>query len=282
MRLFLLASLTMLAFAANSVLNRLALAQAEIGPATFGLIRVASAALALSLLMRLRRQKMAWPEGRHLVPVASLVLYITGFSYAYVTLDAGIGALILFGGVQVTMFAGALGAREPMGARRWLGALLAFGGLVYLLAPSEFSPDPAGTVLMAAAAAGWGVYSLIGRRVSQPLAATGANFLYAVPAVLLIWLVIPETTQVSARGATLAVISGVVTSGLGYALWYSVLPRLDTSLAAVAQLTVPVIALAGGVVFLDESVGWRFVIASVLVLGGVAVSAIAPKKLRTS
>ncbi len=277
MRLFLLTALTMLAFAANSVLNRLALADGEIGASTFGAVRVAAAAIALVLLMTVRRHKVGTPSPAHLVPVLALVAYITGFSFAYLTLDAGVGALILFGGVQVTMFGGALLARESISASKWVGALLAFGGLIYLLAPSEFAPDLIGVALMSVAAIGWGVYSLKGRKVSLPIKATGENFLYSVPLMFCVWLLLPDTVTITPYGAFLAVLSGVLTSGFGYALWYSVLPRLDTALAAVAQLTVPVIALAGGVVFLGEVVTMQFIIASVLVLGGVAISAFGSK-----
>ena len=277
MRLFLLTCLTMFAFAANSVLNRLALAGGEIGPAAFGVIRVLSAAVVLLLLMQVRGQKPGRPNRRHLVSVLALVAYITGFSFAYVTLDAGIGALILFGGVQVTMFGGALMRGETVSGAGWFGALLAFGGLVYLLAPSDFAPDPVGAILMGLAALGWGVYSLIGRKAALPINATGENFLFAFPLVLLVWLIVPEAIVLTPYGVLLAMTSGMITSGLGYALWYSVLPRLDTALAAVAQLTVPVIAVAGGVLFLGEGVSMRFILAAGLVLGGVAVSVLGPK-----
>ncbi|MBV1865126.1 MAG: DMT family transporter [Rhodobacteraceae bacterium] len=277
MRLFLLTSLTMFAFAANSVLNRLALAGGEIGPAAFGVIRVLSAAVVLLLVMQWRGQRPGRPNRLHLVSVLALVAYITGFSFAYVTLDAGVGALILFGGVQITMFGGALKRGETVSGAAWFGAILAFGGLVYLLAPSDFTPDPAGALLMGLAALGWGVYSLVGRKAALPIKATGENFILAFPLVLLVWFIVPEAIVLTPYGVLLAMISGMITSGLGYALWYSVLPRLDTALAAVAQLTVPVIAMAGGVLLLGEGVSMRFVLASGLVLGGVAVSVFGPK-----
>lgn len=278
MRLILLTCLTMVAFAANSVLNRLALIDPAMGPAAFAAIRLVAGALALTALVWLRK------GGGGLRPTIAgtggLALYVIGFSFAYVTLDAGAGALILFGGVQVTMFAGAVLAREPLPVSRWLGAAVAFLGLVYLLWPTGTgtgaagtgtgATDIAGALLMTAAAIGWGIYSLIGRKATDPLGATAGNFLVAAPLGVVLWAVMPD--GITLQGVVLASVSGVVTSGLGYALWYSVLPRLQVSVAAVAQLTVPVIALAGGAVFLGETLTVTFVVASVLVLGGVLIS----------
>ena len=273
MRLFLLTALTMTAFAANSVLNRMALVEDGMGPASFAAIRLVSGALALAALVVLRR------EGRGLRLVApgrvtgtlSLALYVLGFSFAYVTLDAGLGALILFGGVQVTMFAGAVLAREQVPPARWLGAGVALSGLAVLLWPEGATAPPiAGAALMIAAALGWGIYSLAGRGAGDPLGDTAANFVLAAPLGLLVVLLLPD--GVTAQGVVLACLSGIVTSGLGYALWYTVLPRLAASVAAVAQLTVPLIALAGGVLFLGEALTLRFALASALVLGGVALS----------
>ncbi|MDQ2090210.1 DMT family transporter [Marimonas arenosa] len=269
MRLFALTALTLVAFAANSLLNRLALEGGAAGPASFAAVRLIAGAVMLSLLVMWRNGRPAWRTGR-LGPVA-LALYMLGFSFAYVSLPAGVGALILFGGVQVTMFAGALigGDRVPLG--RWLGAGLSFAGLCSLMWPAgHAAPDAAGTALMVVAALGWGIYSLIGRGARDPLGATAANFIWAVPAGVLIWLVLPDA--MSREGLGLAVLSGAVTSGLGYALWYHVLPGLGATRAAVAQSTVPVLAVAGGVLLLGEALTLRVVLASVLVLGGVVWS----------
>ena len=276
MRLFLLITLTMVAFAANSVLNRMALIDAGAGPAGFAALRVVSGALALAVIYRLRPASGSvaqWPvlrsSGRWL-STGALFLYLIGFSFAYVSLDAGVGALILFGGVQITMFAGAVLAGERPGPWRWAGSILALGGLAWLLLPDgATAPDPIGAVMMGAAAIGWGVYSLLGRGVKDPLGETAANFICAAPIGVLVWGLVGD--QIGLAGAMLAVISGVVTSGLGYALWYSVLPKLEASIAALAQLTVPIIALAGGIVFLGEALTLRFAVASVLVLGGIAL-----------
>lgn len=278
MRLFLLTSLTMLAFAANSVLNRAALAGGHIGAGEFGTIRLAAGAVALAgLCFALRGGLRLGGPGRAL-GVAMLLVYIYGFSTAYNALDAGLGALILFGTVQVTMFAGGLMGGEAMPARRWIGALLALAGLAWLLWPGPGATvSPAHGLFMAAAGAGWGIYSLAGRKERDALSATAANFILALPIGAVLGLALPAPDPpvvISVTGIVLAVLSGAVTSGMGYALWYTVLPALDRSVAAVAQLCVPVIAIAGGVLFLGEALSVTLVLASALVLGGVALSVV--------
>ncbi len=282
MRLFLLTGLVMVAFAANSVLNRAALAGDQIDPLGFAWWRVASGAVALAVFVLLRDRRLSLAGPLRVAGVLSLTLYLVAFSVAYVALDAGVGALILFGGVQVTMFAGALVAGEKVPGLRWVGAGLAFAGLAWLLWPAgSVQLSLLHGLLMVAAALGWGIYSLVGRKSGEPLKATAANFILAAPICLgLMWLqpVAPEGTTVTQTGIVLAVISGVETSAMGYALWYSVLPRIEASVAAVAQLTVPVIALAGGILFLGETVSLKFALASALVLGGVALSVLAPQR----
>jgi len=271
MRLILLTTLVMIAFAANSVLNRMALVGDATGPAAFALIRLGAGALFLLGLASLRGGGIPWRAPMRLWGAATLALYVLGFSFAYVTLEAGTGALILFGGVQITMFIGAVVTREQVPAARWIGAAVAFGGLLVLLWPQGgLVPDARGVALMAAAAVGWGVYSLLGRGGTNPLGATAANFALALPAGVLVFALLPDA--VTARGATLAVISGAITSGAGYALWYTVLPRLAASVAAVAQLSVPVIAASAGLALLAEPLSVRFAVAAVLVLGGVVYS----------
>lgn len=273
MRLILLVALVMVAFAANSVLNRMALAGGSIGPAAFAVIRLVSGAVALAAMVRMRGAALPLGARRRRMGVPALAVYMLGFSFAYLSLDAGIGALILFGAVQITMFAGAVTAGEPVPRRRWLGAGVAFAGLIWLLWPAGAgAPPPIGAALMAAAGIGWGLYSLNGRGAADPQAETAANFLLAAPVAVLLWLLVPDAEGPRITGVGLAVLSGVVTSGLGYALWYSVLPRIPASVAAVAQLTVPLIAMAGGMVLLAEAQGLRFAGAAVLVLGGVGLS----------
>ncbi|MEZ5999103.1 MAG: DMT family transporter [Hyphomonas sp.] len=278
MKLFLLTALTMVAFAANSILNRFALAGGAIDPGSFAAVRLASGTSALLALIALRRTKWAVWSPRRPAAALALATYMIGFSFAYITLGASVGALILFGGVQVVMFAGALTRRERIGAMRVLGACIAFAGLVWLLRPSgKSAPDLAGAALMATAAAGWGIYSLLGRGSANPTGDTAANFLFAVPVSLLALVAVPHLT-LSPTGLALAVTSGVVMSGLGYALWYSVLPRLQSSTAAVAQLSVPVIAAFGGIALLHEPLTARFLIASGLVLSGIAISLVPARR----
>lgn len=287
MRLFLLTALTMLAFAANSVLNRWAVGEGWIGPASFSLVRLLSGAAMLGLLVGLRlllRREVVWPQGWPIVVgVGGLVLYLVGFSLAYLSLDAGTGALVLFGTVQVTMFAGALPAREPVPLPRWLGAGLALVGLCVLAAPTlQVAHLGSAMLMMAVAGVGWGAYSLAGRRQRDAQTATAVNFILAVPVMGLLFnqlsfidfMATDEENTNLAWGIVLAVLSGAVTSGLGYALWYAILPRLRAARAAVAQLTVPVIAALGGAVILAEWPGIRFWLASVLVLGGVALASL--------
>jgi drug/metabolite transporter (DMT)-like permease len=273
--LFLLTALVMTAFAANSLLNRAALADGLIDALPFALIRVVAGAVVLALLVR------EWPRAGRAQwgAAAALTAYLVGFSLAYVALDAGIGALILFGLVQVTMLAGAVALGDRPALRRWAGAALAMVGLGALLLPGvDAVPDPVAAGLMALAALGWGLYSLAGRGAARPLAMTATNFTLAVPMVAALALPGLFSASLTAPGVALAVASGAVTSGLGYALWYRVLPALGAARAAVAQLSVPVIALAGGVLVLGESLTWTGALASLVVLAGVALAILPGRK----
>lgn len=275
MRLFLLTALVMCAFAANSVLNRLAIVGTGIDPLIFAALRLGSGALALGLMVQHGGQGMVLRGGRRVLGALALFLYMIGFSLAYTALEAGAGALILFGGVQVTMFAGALWSGEAVPVRRWAGAAMALSGLAWLLWPQSgvgvVTLWPA--LSMAAAAVGWGLYSLMGRSEHDPLAATAANFILAFPAAALLALLLAAPGGgLSLWGVVLAVLSGVVASGAGYALWYRILPELGAARAAVAQLTVPVIAALAGMALLAERPGMGFLLAALLVLGGVGLS----------
>lgn len=283
MQLLALTALVMVAFAANSILNRLALVDGAIGAMDFALWRVGSGAVALAALVWFRQGRFALIGPQRALGVSALTVYLLGFSAAYLALDAGAGALILFGGVQITMFAGALWRGEPVPQRRWLGAGLALIGLAWLFWPGSGARIGIGPgLLMAAAAIGWGLYSLAGRDEADPLSATAANFCLALPLCAAAAIAWPSATAASSWGIGLAILSGVVTSAMGYALWYSVLPRLGASLAAVAQLTVPVIALAAGAVFLGEVVTLCVALAAGLVLGGVALSALPNRPKKTT
>ncbi len=272
MKLLSLSALVMVAFAANSLLNRAALAEDLIGPAGFSLIRVASGALMLVALLGGRGRSLPQPQAPRLVPIVGLSTYLIGFSFAYVSLDAGLGALLLFGGVQATMFVGATIEGERPPRNHWLGMAVSGLGLVLLLWPSDdLELAAAAAVLMLAAAAGWGVYSLVGRSVTDPLGATAWNFVYSLPIVAVAWLLFRDSQPTTASGVGLAIISGAVTSGIGYALWYTVLPRLGATIGALTQLSVPVIAITLGAILLSEALAAQSIAAAALVLGGIAI-----------
>ncbi len=271
MKLFWLVALTMTAFASNSILNRLALAPGDAGPASYAAIRLIAGAVTLGLLLTFRAQ--SWPKlTRHAFwSAANEALYALGFSYAYITLPTGAGALILFGGVQVMSFAITLVRGQHISALSWIGAGMAFGGLCYLLWPDTSAPfDRLGTALMLCAALGWTLYTMAGARSADPLGATGLAFLIAAPIGVLVWFALPDSANL--RGAALAVVSGALTSGMGYALWYRVLPHISMPTAAVAQLTVPVIAAIGGALVLGEALSLRFALATSAVLCGVGLT----------
>jgi len=265
-----LTAAAMLAFAANSLLCRLALQQGGIDPASFGSIRLVSGAITLALVVRIRAQPPS--AGRtDWLPAAMLFAYVAFFSFAYLSLSAGTGALILFGAVQLTMLGAGLGAGERFGPVAWFGFVLAAGGLVYLMLPGIAAPPLLGAVLMAMAGVAWGVYSLRGRGVVDPLAATGRNFARAVPLALALSLVFVARAHADASGIALAVASGALTSGLGYVVWYAALARLSAMQAATVQLSVPLLAAFGGVLLLSEAITPRLAAASVAILGGIAL-----------
>jgi len=277
MRLALLTLIVLIAFAGNSVLARLALNVGDIGPWGFSLIRFASGAL---MLLILSRPKISWPAGRWMAALA-LCGYGVFFSFAYLKLATGTGALLLFASVQLTMLAAAFSRGERLSALQVIGLILAMGGLVYLLAPGATAPSPFGAALMILSGIGWGAYSLLGKGGGDPIARTAGNFARA--AILLILLTpllvftLPET-QPGVSGLSLAVLSGTVTSGLGYALWYYVLRDLPVTTAAVSQLSVPVIAAIGGAIFVFEPVTFSFALACGVVLIGVGLATITPRK----
>ncbi|MFW8635207.1 DMT family transporter [Cribrihabitans pelagius] len=272
MRLFLLVSLTMCAFAANSILARMAIGSGHMDATGFGLLRLLSGAGMLVVLCRVRAVPLRQPLRTSLGGGAALTLYIAGFSIAYEALDAGLGALILFGVVQITMFLWGMLRGAPTSAAQLLGALLAFLGLAYVVWPAGGSAvTPGAALMMAAAGLGWGIYSLLGRGSREPLAATSVNFVFASALMLpVVWLAGGGTVW-SLWGAGLAVVSGAVTSGLGYALWYRVLPQLQPAVAATVQLCVPVIAILAGAALLGEMIGLRLVFGTAAVLGGIAL-----------
>lgn len=270
-RTFVLTAIAMVAFAANSVLGRLALVEQEAGAGGFALIRLVSGAVALGLILLIQRRPPTgdWRSG------AALLGYAAFFSYAYIALPAGTGALILFALVQITMVGAGRLAGERLTALQWTGVAAAIAALGWLLSPGLEAPSPIAALSMAVAGVSWGLYSLYGRRKSDPTAATGGNFIRA--AVLAAGLAIPAfiiapEPMPTSTGIALAVLSGAGTSGLGYVIWYAALKGLSSTKAGIAQLTVPAIAAAGGVLLLSEPLTTRFMLASLLILSGVALA----------
>lgn len=271
MRLILLICLTMVAFAANSVLNRVAVDSGAIDPSSFAMIRVLSGAVALCMILVVRGGALPLLDRGRVVGALSLSAYMIGFSLAYVTLDAGLGALILFGTVQVSMFGwSALRGSAPT-LRQMGGASIAFAGLLIALWPKGGEVgDLSGAMLMVGAGMGWAAYTLAGKGARDPLAATAANFVWTLP--LLSVLLLGMGQYAAPSGIAYAILSGAVTSGLGYALWYSILPRLSGQTAAVVQLSVPIIAIAGGALLLGEALSLALAMSAALVVGGIAVA----------
>jgi drug/metabolite transporter (DMT)-like permease len=275
-RTVLYTTLALVAFAANSVLCRLALGSASLDAASFTTIRLISGAVALVLIAALagaRRQGAARAKGNWISGWV-LFAYAAAFSFAYLDLAAGTGALILFGAVQVTMIAAALLRGERPRALEWLGLWAALGGLVYLVSPGLTAPSVSGSALMGLAGVAWGVYSLRGGGAGDAIWVTRDNFVLAVPPTLLVSLVAITRFEVSAAGVLWAAISGAVTSGAGYAVWYTALRGLTATRAATVQLSVPVLAAAAGVGLLGEQVSFRLLVSAVLILGGIGLSLI--------
>ncbi|MGE0351780.1 MAG: DMT family transporter [Gemmatimonadales bacterium] len=262
----------MVAFAANSVLTRLALGPRSVDAASFATIRLGSGAVTLLLIATASRTARP-PESRAgWVSAALLFSYAAAFSFAYLTLGTGTGALILFGAVQATMIIAALRGGERPHASEWVGLVLALGGLTALVAPGLTAPAPIGSALMAVAGISWGVYSLRGRGAANPLQDTTANFIRAAPMALVLSLILLSRVHLTTRGIILAVCSGAVASGMGYVVWYAALRGLSATRAAIVQLSVPVLAALGGVLFLAETVSVRLIISGALILGGVAMA----------
>lgn len=268
-RVLTLTMLAMLAFAGNSLLCRMALKHTAIDAASFTLVRIVSGALTLWLIVRLRAGPHR-PAGSWLSALA-LFGYAAAFSFAYLSLTAATGALLLFGAVQATMIGFGWWTGERLRGRRVAGLTLALLGLVGLLLPGFAAPPLRGAVLMLVAGVAWGVYSLRGKGSGDPLCATAGNFMRAVVFAAALGLAMLPWASVDRAGVAYAVASGALASGVGYALWYSVLAGLALTSAATVQLSVPVLAALGGVVWLDEPLTLRLVVTSVAILGGIAL-----------
>lgn len=267
-------ALSLAAFAANSVLCRLALKGGEIDPASFTIIRLLTGSIVLFLILRFStKQEGSRARGRWSA-AAMLFVYAVAFSYAYLSLDTGTGALVLFGAVQITMVIIGCLRGDRLGKMEWIGMAIAFGGLVYLVKPSLTTPSVIGFGLMVIAGAAWGLYTLSGKGSLNPLADTAFNFARTIPMVAVLAIAAltvsgPAGFRQSADGVLLAALSGGVASGIGYTLWYTALRGLSTTESAAVQLAVPIIAAFGGVIFVSEMISRRLLIASVLTLGGI-------------
>src|SRR4030095_9023823 len=296
-RVFILTLLAMIAFASNSLLCRAALKESSLDPATFTLVRIFSGAVALWLIMKVRRRMIAdttaLPSAEGLfsseliigrsplrygnwISAVALFAYAAGFSFAYISLSAGTGALLLFGAVQATMILWGLHEGERLNTIQIVGFIVAITGLVMLLFPGVSAPPLAGSILMLGAGIAWGVYSLRGRGERNPASVTTGNFVRAVPFAAALSILFAPRTHVHPAGITYAVISGAVTSGLGYVIWYSALPGLKAASAAPVHLSVPVLASTGGILLLGEPITLRYMLASVAVLGGIALVVATP------
>lgn len=291
--LILLTSLALIAFAGNSVLNRLALASGSIDAASFTLVRLLSGACLLSLILLVRGRtsdEQNWMNVKgSWAGALSLLGYALLFSFAYIVLDAGLGALLLFVSVQITMLGWGLKMGERLSGMAWLGLFAALIGLFILLWPSERQMlPPLAVIAMIGSGVSWGIYSLLGRGSVDPTAQTGGNFIRASGVALIlftVWIgIAPQFDAplfVTPEGLVWASLSGAVTSGLGYAIWYAVLPSLSANRAGVLQLSVPPLAALGGILFLGEALSARFVLASLIILGGIALATMkTPKRNR--
>jgi len=274
-----LVALAMIAFAGNSLLCRLALKHTTIDAASFTAIRLVSGAVMLWLVVRMRGDARAG-AGNWLSALA-LFAYAAGFSYAYLSLSAASGALLLFGAVQATMISHGLWKGERLRWPQLAGLLLAFGGLVGLLLPGLSAPPLQGAALMLGAGVAWGIYSLRGRGAGDATRVTAGNFLRAVPIAAALSVLMLGGTTLDKAGMLYAVASGALASGLGYAIWYTALPALKATNAATVQLSVPVIAALGGVVFLGETITLRLALASMAILGGIALVILEKQAART-
>jgi len=264
--------LALAAFAANSILCRMALGHASIDAASFTLVRLLSGAIILVLLSVILRKKDSVKPRGDWTSSFMLFLYAAAFSYAYISLQAGIGALILFGSVQATMILAAIRSGERPSPIEWVGLGSALAGLTYLVSPGLTAPSLSGSILMIISGIAWGIYSLRGRESTNPLAETAGNFSRALPFAVLVSLIAVRHINATADGIMLAVLSGAAASGLGYAIWYAALRGLTVMRAALVQLSVPVLAAGGGTIFLMENITLRLIVSTIMILGGIALA----------
>jgi drug/metabolite transporter (DMT)-like permease len=275
MKTILYTSFALIAFAFNSILCRLALQTNEIDAASFTLIRLASGAITLVVIYLIFNKPKEDEKRGSWLSAFFLFAYAVCFSFAYINLTTGTGALILFGSVQATMIFAALAKGERPKTAEWLGLLLALGGLIYLVFPGLSAPPLFSSALMVAAGIAWGFYTLRGRGSANPLADTTGNFVRSVPMIVLTAAPFFSRIHLSQKGIWLAVLSGAIASGIGYSIWYAALAFHTATRAAILQLSVPALAAVGGVIFLAETISARLALATVLILGGIALAILA-------
>jgi drug/metabolite transporter (DMT)-like permease len=268
-RIIFLTALAMIAFASNSLLCRAALKNTGIDAASFTFVRIISGAVMLWIVTRMRQVSSS--KAGNWTSAFALFVYAAAFSFAYVDLAAGTGALLLFGAVQATIILWGFRKGERLDAIEGVGLVLAISGLVVLVFPGLTAPPLIGAILMLGAGVAWGVYSLRGKAAGDAIAATTGNFVRAVPFAGLMSVMFLARAQVDLAGVSYAALSGAITSGLGYVIWYSALPSLKSTSAAAVQLSVPVLAASGGILFLSEPITLRYIGASIAVLGGIAL-----------
>lgn len=271
MKSFFYTTFALVAFAFNSILCRLALQSVEIDAASFTAVRLISGALTLLIINSLTAKKAAAAQGSWL-SAFFLFAYAICFSFAYTSLTTATGALVLFGCVQATMIFAALVRGERPSILEWLGLLSALGGLIYLVFPGLAAPPPFSSFLMVIAGMSWGFYTLRGKKSIDPLADTTGNFLRSVPMIFIAALPFLMQMHASAKGVILAIVSGAVASGLGYSVWYAALRYHTATRAAILQLSVPILAAIGGVIFLSEKISIRLLLAALMILGGIAAA----------
>jgi drug/metabolite transporter (DMT)-like permease len=271
-RILILTLVAMIAFASNSLLCRAALKETGIDAASFTFIRILSGAVALWVIMKMRNA--SWQSAGNWLSAMSLFAYATAFSFAYNSLTAGTGALLLFGAVQATMILWGLRKGERFQAIQTVGLVVAVSGLVVLVFPGLSAPPLTGSILMLSAGVAWGMYSLRRKTSSDAIAATAGNFLRAVPFAAVLGIVFIPWARVDRAGVEYALLSGAIASGLGYVIWYAALSSLKATSAATVQLSVPVLAATGGILLLGEPITFRYLVASIAVLGGIALGVI--------
>jgi len=274
--------LAMIAFAANSVLCRLALGENSIDASGFTSIRLISGALVLYIILIASSTNQKPNSKGSWLSALMLFTYAAAFSFAYITLDTGTGALILFGAVQITMILHTVISGNRLHIFEWLGMIIAFAGFVYLVLPGVSAPPLSGFLLMSLAGIAWGVYTLRGRDTTDPKSDTSYNFLRSIPFVIALLIFSIKDLTLSSQGVWLAILSGGITSGIGYVIWYIALRRLSTTIAAVVQLSVPLLAAIGGVLFVTEDISVRLIFSTVLILGGIFIVIFSRKQFSES